>query len=522
MSYGALMTSVSFTIFVRDDTPYGGSYNISRSMQFGTGVGISVGIFGLPWFLNFSFSISDETHLALGFVAGEQFDEAQCEALRAARDGGSRSSNMELAASALRNHQIDAVGTEAVLLETGLDALAEMLEQIGAEEGRGPEDGIPALSNGDFFGEFLARDADALVPLDETADTSLDALLTRTYENIADNSEQFDDLGVIEAVVEDVAFDASWVVPDLAGLADQVRAAPAVTETLMAADAVADAAVLYPGEDPPGVVDLSGQVGEAIPITVTVDELISRYPGLTAEILEGADVVFESLPSIEATPFAITGGEVAVTMTRDTPGTVLLDVWLDAATLAEPLPGDLADRNLSFDYRLADVVAGPPAAIELQVPPVVTTGTELRATAVVVDAYGNRTGDPVLDVDFTGPRGEVLNAAPIPSVGGAADLRIVPVATIPTIDTIYAAILVTGDGEEVPGYVLEGTGISADACLYIDGELFEDAAVLYSITAPEQVLWAQEGWIPLDGEHEIQVVNPGDVASDPFTHEFVE
>ena len=520
MSFTGLFASVGITVFVRDDTPYTGSYTFSRSLQFSTGVGISVGIFGLPIGLSFAFSISDETHLALGFVAGEQFSEAQCEALRAARD--SRTNTMEVVTDALRNHQTDRTGTEGVLMEEALWELADMLEAMGTEEGRGPEDGVPALSNGDLFGEFMDREASGLVPLDETADTSLDALLTRTYDTMVANSEDFDDMAVIGAVVDSVGSDAQWVVPDFEGLNGEIRQAPAVTETLMAANNLANAKVLYPDEPEPDVIEISGAVGEAIPITVTVDELFLRYPELTADMLEGADVVFESMPSIDATAFPITDGEVAVTMTRETATRLLLSVTLDCTTLAEPLPGDLADRNLMFDYRLATVEPGPPSQLLLQTPPRVEAGAEIRATAIVADEYGNRTGDPLLDVDLTGPRGEILNLAPIPAIEGAADLRIVPTATIPEIDTVYAAILVTGDGEEVPGYVIEGTGISVDSCLYFDGQLFEDAGVLYTITAPEQVLFAQEGWVPIEGDHELQVINPGDVESDTFEHEFVE
>jgi hypothetical protein len=520
MAFTAMFASVGITIFVRDDTPYTGSYTFSRSVQFSTGVGISVSIFGLPFGFPFAFSISDETHLALGFVAGEQFSEAQCEALRAARD--SRTNTMEVVTDALRNHQTDRVGTEGVLMEDALASLADMLEGMGAEEGRGPEDGIPALSNGDLFGEFMDREATGLVPLDETADTSLDALLTRTYTTMTDNADDFDDMAVIGAVVDSVASDAQWIVPDFGGLNDQIRAAPAVTESLMAANNLANFKAAWPDEPEPDVIELSGAVGDAIPITVTVDELLDRYPELDADMLEGADVVFESLPSIDASPFPITDGEVAVTMTRETAATLLLSVTLDAGTLAEPLPGDLADRNLAFDYRLATVEPGPPAQILLQTPPRVEAGAEIRATAIVADEYGNRTGDPLLDVDLTGPRGEILNAEPIPAVDGAADLRIVPTATIPVIDTVYSAILVTGDGEEVPGYVIEGTGISVSSCAYFDGDLFDDAGLLYTLISPEQLLFAQEDWIPIEGEHELQVVNPGDVASDVYAHEFVE
>ena len=519
MAFTAMFASVGITVFVRDDTAYTGNYTFARAVQYNTGVGISVSIFGLPFGFPFAFSISGDTHAALGFVAGEQFSETQCEALRAARD--SRANTLSLATDALRNHETLREGTEAVMVETGLAMLADMLDEMGTEEGRGPEQGVPALSNGDFLAEFMNRDADGLVPLDETADTSLDAFITRTYTTMADNSDQFDDINVIGAVVGSVGADAQWVTPDFEGINDQIRNAPAVTESLMAAVVLANTKAAYPDESEPQVIELSGPAGVAIPITVSVDELIARYPDLTAEMLEGADVVFTSLPSIDSTPFPITGGMVEVTLTRETASTVLLEVMLDASTLAEPLPGDLVNRDLLFDYRLATVEPGPPTQLVLQVPPQVESGKEIRATAIVADEYGNRTGDPVLEVDFTGPRGEVLNAEPILSLQGASDLRIIPTATIPEITDVYGATLITGDGEEVPGYVMEGTGVSIAASLTIDGQTFGDAGVLYAITAPEQVLFAQEGWIPIEGEHELQVTNPGGVASDPYTHEFV-
>ena len=517
MDFTALFASVGITIFVRDDTPYGGNYTFARAIQYNTGVGISISIFGIPFGFPFSFSISGDTHAAIGFVAGEQFSEEQCEALRAGR-----SISLEPYVTALRDHETERTGTEAVMVETGMDALADIIEEMGAVEGRGPEDGVPALSNADLLAEFMDRGTNELVPLDETADASLDAFLTRTYTTMTDNADDFDDMNVIGAVVDSVASDIQWVTPDFQGMNDMVRESPQVTETLMAAVYLSNQKAAYPDELEPEIVEVSGAAGEAIPITVTTDELTDRYPEITAEMLEGADVVFESLPSIDATPFPITSGQVAVTLTRETAATILISCTLDASTLAEPLPGDLADRDLWFDFRLATVEPGEPTQIVLQTPPQVESGNEIRATAIVSDDYGNRTGDPLLDVDLTGPRGEILNSESIPSIGGAADLRIIPTATIPEIDLLYNAILVTGEGEEVPGYVMEGTGFASGACLYIDGQLFEDAGVLYTITYPEQVLFAQEGWVPITGEHEMQVINPEGIESDPFVHEYVE
>ena len=519
----AFVLGVGLTLYVRNDgTDDEELWVPARAHQLSVGVSTSLGAMGLPFSFPISFSAPSESDFSAsaGFFLEAPYDSGTCEDLLASQDQ-ERGEGLQPMLDAMRGYDSTLEGTGAWLQEEAMATLADLFEEIAHEEGRGPEDGVPARSNGDLLADFAAREGNAVLSAGEAPDTSLDAFLTRAFDELAELAfdPEFDDAAIASAVTV-IGGDLEWVMPDLSGLGAPIRSVPTVTGALDAAATLAEEAEQWPDEPDPLVVEVSGAVDDEIPITVSVDELLVRYPDIPSEVLEGADVVFESYPVIEPTAFPVEDGEVAVTLTRSTAGTILLKAWLDPTSLAEPLPGDLADRELIFDYRLATTESGPATQVQLQVPPWIEEGAELRATAIVADAHGTRVGEPVHDVEFTGPRGELLTSEPIPTVGGAAGLRVLATATIPEITDVYAATLILEDGEEIPGAVLEGTGISRDACLLDDGVPFADAGALYAVKSPEQVLIALDGWAPLDGIWEIVVENPGDIASEPYLHDF--
>ena len=259
----------------------------------------------------------------------------------------------------------------------------------------------------------------------------------------------------------------------------------------------------------------------ALPIEISVDELTARFPELDPEALEGADLVIgATTPSVSDAAFPITGGTVSVTYTTEDAGDVLFYVNLDASTLAEPLPGELAGRDLSLDYRLVHTEPSVMEHLWLTVPSVIEAGTELHATAAAVDAYGNRVPDVEMEVDILGPHGTLLTPAPVAMELGRADFRILPVATIPQVDGVYNVMLVTTDGVEVNGYELQGSGISRDSTVFLNGTSFPDQGIVQTIPDNDTVWFGLPDWASLSGEHSFVVVNPGEQSSSDFAVTF--
>ena len=86
-------------------------------------------------------------------------------------------------------------------------------------------------------------------------------------------------------------------------------------------------------------------------------------------------------------------------------------------------------------------------------------------------------------------------------------------ATIPRVADVFPTTLFTGDGTEVPGYTLSGSGISRAATVLMDGVPFGDQGILQTIPDNERVWFALPDWAQLSGEHGFEVRNPGEQRS---------
>ena len=557
-SYGLsvflLSVPVSITIFLKD----GG---IDRAIQTGTGVGISVSVFllfGIPAIpFNFSLSVQQDGATVVGFMLSEKFDEATCLALSGAPpppppaqaswegpDGepwddelgpggpqggidygssgtvGYGDDGLALAAQALRDYTSDrpAGATERVLADFAVSNLADQLDDLALRQGRGPTDGIPARSNADFAGQFL----DSIAPMGTTTvpDTSMEAFMYRTAQVFADTP--INNVADAAYICGEAGRDFEWVVPDPIGWTYTGRSMLTTTQTMLDAEGMRAAVRDRPDEPTPGVQEVFGVAGVPAYMEMSVDEITSRFPEVTADMLEGATMRIGAWPRVDDTDFEIVDGTVGINYTSEDAHDLLFEVTLLADTLTEPLPGDLAGRNLKFDYRLTHIEAAEMDRLWLTVPQVMDAGDELHATAVAVDEFGNRATDVVMDVDLVGPHdGIVLTSEPETMEEGIAHFRIQPTATIPRIGDVQNVILVTGGGEEVNGYELSGSGISRSSTLYMDGVSFGDQDIVLTIPDNDRVWFGLPGWgsIPA-GAHTFQVANPGGHLSDPFTLTF--
>ena len=549
-SYGLqvflLSVPVSITIFLKD----GG---IDRAIQTGTGVGISVSVFllfGIPAIpFNFSLSVQQDSSTIIGFMLSEKFDEATCLALSGAPpppppmeaswetpdgepwddelgpggpdvDYGSSTTvgygddGLALAAQALRDYTSSRPEgeTERVLADFAVSNLADQLDTLSYRQGRGPADGIPARSNADFAGEFL----DSIAPMGTTTvpDTSLEAFMWRTA--------QVFEAAAVGCAVRAAGRDFEWVVPDPIGWTFTGRSMLTTTQTMLEAEVMRAAVRDRPDELTPAVQEVFGTAGVPTYMEMSVDEIIARFPEVTPEMLEGATMRIGAWPRVDDADFEIVDGTVAINYTSEDAHDIVFEVTLLADTLAEPLPGDLAGRNLRFDYRLVHIEAAEMDRLWLTVPQVMEAGDELHATAAAVDAFGNRVTDVTMDVDLVGPHdGVVLNAEPETMENGIAHFRVQPTATIPRIDDVQNVILVTGGGDEVNGYELTGSGISRSSTVYLDGVAFGDQGIVLTIPDNDRVWFGLPDWgFIAPGDHTFQVANPGGHLSDPHLQTF--
>ena len=523
LSVYLLSVGISMTIFVKDDV-------VDTAIQTGTSVGVSASLFllfGIPAIpFNFSLTVGQGGGTLIGFMMSEPFDYDTCMALRAVpapappyeeRDYGEDA--LALGADALRNYTSSRPegATDRALADYATSNLADQLESMSWRGGRAPADGIPAATNGDLVSDMMSRTGpmgDPSVP-----DTSLDAFIWRTVVTMADTP--INTIADAAYIVGETGRDFEWVVPDPIGWTANIRATQASRDALLEAEVMRAAVRDRPDEPTPLVQEHEGVAGEPTWFQISVDELIARFPELDPAALEGASLVTgATTPAVVDASFPITGGVVGLNWTTQDAGDVLFYAYLDASTLAEPLPGDLAGRNLSFDYR---IIHTAPAAMEhlwLTAPTLTEAGAELHATAAAVDAFGNRVTDVAMDVDLLGPHGLTLTPEPVPMDGGIAHFRVLSTATVPQIDGVANVTLVTGDGQEVNGYELTGSGISLGATVLLGGVPFVDQDIIWTIPDNDTIWFALPGWGYLVGDQTFVVQNPGGQASEPFTVTF--
>jgi hypothetical protein len=86
-----------------------------------------------------------------------------------------------------------------------------------------------------------------------------------------------------------------------------------------------------------------------------------------------------------------------------------------------------------------------------------------------------------------------------------ATVQYVPSASTPVLKSATLSTLTHSDGTTVPGFILEGSGISVNAEIYADDNLLDPKSVPRDIHSSSEVLVATTLAV---GTH-VHVVNPG-------------
>ena len=519
-----LSIGASITIFVKDG-------NVDRALQLGTSVGVSADLFllfGLPGVsFPFSITVGQGSGTIIGFMMSEPFDFDTCMALRAQPapappEEGERSYGedpLALAADALRTYTSSRPegATDRALADYAVSSMADQLESMAWRQGQPPDHGIPAGSNGDLIAEMMTHTG----PMGDSSlpDSTLDAFIWRTIVTLVETP--IGSVSDVAYVSGEVGRDFEWVVPDSLGLLSDVRDSQASRDALMEAEQMRAAVRDRPDEPTPAVQEHWGLAGEPTWFEISVDELTDRFPELDPAALEGASLIAGAgTPAVSDGSFVISDGTVALNWNTETAGDVLFYVHLDAGTVVEPLPGDLAGRDLRFDYRLIHTEPSVMEHLWLAVPTLTDAGAELHATAQAMDVYGNRVPDVGMEVDLLGPHGSVLNAEPVLMEGGIAHFRVLSTATIPQVVSVANVTLYTGDGQEINGYEIVGSGISTGATVTLGGTSLADLGMLQAIPDNQTVWFAWPDGADLVGDNVFVVINPGGQQNEPFTATF--
>ncbi len=553
LSVSAAFAEVSLGMYLRDEDGDSVGDVLARGFQVGEGINLAVGMLtmGLPLVSNFGLSVDMSSGTVGGFMAYEMYDEATCQDLRNvpppvpegemagggdpwedewvpptddagdvlppyAATVGYGEDAWALTANALRTYTSTrpAGSTEAMLAAEGAATLADSMEALSYREGRVPADGIPARGNGDYVGHFL----DSTAPVGSTPnvpDTSIEGWQIDTINLLAETN--LGHIGSVIGATIDIHNDWNAQAPDAVALRDHVRVSQGGTELIAAAETLRRQRLAYPGEVEPGFVELTGVAGEPVAIDVHVDELLVRYPELTAEMLEGASVSIQSFPRVDKATFPIEGGAVNVTYTSEEAQDLLFTVRLEPGTTAAPLPGDLDGRALLFDFRRVSVDPNDFYWFGISVPGLAPAGDEVRPKAWATDQYGNRVRDLPLEVDFVGPHGDLLNSEPLVMEDGVASMRLLPTATIPRLTELAAVVLVDDAGDETPAWELRGSGFAVASVPVVDGQPFADAGLNWWRVDPWTFVIVDDGGLA-PGEHTFDVIAPNDLPAEaPLT-----
>lgn len=384
-------------------------------------------------------------------------------------------------------------------------SFAPVANMLGAPTGLAVGDGVPAQSNADWFGEFLARPGGEQCV--DCASTSIDGMLYDFQQRINDAEDTGDIFAAGSAVIE----------AGNQGMPEPVRQGALQMDIVagvdLALELAADLAAERRGDEhryvAQNIETIEVSVGEEAVLDVTAEE-IAALLDVDAAALEGATVVYDAEPHVEKGEFAIEDGVSVARLTPSKATKLLTRVTVDLSTAVGPLPEGAETWVVRPAMRLLKPKAGPPAAAYLGAPGVIPSGAPAMLSATLLDKDNNVVRDGA-QVTFFDAEGELGTAE---AVDGTATLRVSPAPSQPVIAGVEAVTLTFGDGTEAPGQKISGQGFSRDAIIEVDGESLDDLGAMFAIKSSTEILF--EGAPIGAGEHVLTVTNPEGIATEAF------
>ncbi len=502
---------------------------LARFMQFDTGIGISygpglVGISFLPDFIP-ALAITDG-----GITIERSTDTGSAKAFLLVSGVGdrcpgapnqtqsTRTNTQAQTAPALRDFAATAQAGAASPPTDALDAnrqeawasVAPLAEMLSSPTGTGSAQFVPAPTAADWVNEFVTSDADSACS--NCANASIDGIIARTSDAVdaSENSANQLSIGVAE---EAALMEAVWPERErMNSLVTYAAAGSTNAVTTLAFDVAArrrgDAWRFMRDE----TVEIDAVAGQAAPFVITAEE-ISDLIGYPAADIEGATVCVENNPQIDRVCGVIEGGELSGTITPGGAEDLVLPVEVNLSTAAGRFNDHAVERWVVRPAtRVFRVSTGSPARVVLAVPSTLISGgvATFNATLVNDDGLLVRESATFRLIDYAG-----VEIASHTTDTGAAIFQIQPQAVTPVVDTVEVRA-VEVSGQQVPGYVIRGTGFSSQATFELDGRSAVDRG--YAVTVADS---KSAGVAVIDGSsalgagtHTVIVRNPGDRTSD--------
>ncbi len=376
---------------------------------------------------------------------------------------------------------------------------------LGTPTGIAVGDGVPAQSNADWFGDFLARPGGERCI--DCASTSIDGMLS-DFQRRINEAEGADDIFAAGSAVIEAGNQ---------GMPEPVRQGALQMDIIsgvdLAMELVEDIAAERRGDTDryvaPTVKTIEVAVGDEAVLDVTADE-VAALVGIDPAALEGATVIYDAEPHVEQADFPIEDGVSVARLTPSKATKLLMRVTVDLSTAVGPLPEGADAWVVRPAMRLLRPLAGPPAAAYLGAPGVIPSGAPATLSATLLDKDNNvvREGAEVTFFD-----GEV-ELGVVEAVDGTASLRVSPAPSQPVLDAVQPVTLTFGDDTQAPGREISGHGFSRDAVVEVDGQSLDELGATVAIKSSTSILF-EDG--PLaDGEHRVRVVNPEGIATTEF------
>jgi hypothetical protein len=296
------------------------------------------------------------------------------------------------------------------------ELLQPLIDHLAAEEGYGPGDNMMAGSNADAF-ESLGGPGTVDEAGEELPPSTLDDLVNRSGHALDQDLSDRD----LAAELSDNAADLHNVLPSpdlLDALLRQAAVGVELTNEVARRRAQDLPYVATP------LIRIEAQVGEPVTLTFTAEELATLL-GVSEESVLGSTLHVSASHTVSPSEHVLEEPVIELSFTPKTTTPLLVRARVDLSTADGPIDADLLEAEPELALRLVVPRAGPPAIVALSAAQRVAAGGAVTLNALITDAAGNLSDQPV-PVEFFDGDGRSLGTAM--STHGVATLQYVPVA----------------------------------------------------------------------------------------------
>jgi hypothetical protein len=250
-----------------------------------------------------------------------------------------------------------------------------------------------------------------------------------------------------------------------------------------------------------GLIVIDATVGVPVSIDIDPAELATLMKRPVSDVV-GATLTVDGSPQVDSSTFTLSDKVLTLTFTPQSSVSVAVHTLVDLTTAKGPFPPEAKDWYVALSPRLVRPKPGPAAQAEISGPRQIVSGGSVALNVIVLDKDGNPVDAPT-HVHFQD--GDGMPIGDVQTRYSVATVQYVPSASTPVLKSATLSTLTHSDGTTVPGFILEGSGISVNAEIYADDNLLDPKSVPRDIHSSSEVLVATTLAV---GTH-VHVVNPG-------------